>query len=111
MKKIIIVSTFFLFIFCSNPKKQINSKIEIYDEVITSIIDGTSKIEILGDSIGLPEGPIWDEKSNSLLFVDIIANKVLSWNQEQGVIDYIFPSGNTGYAPNSKGALLSLIHI
>ena len=106
MKKAALFSIFVLFIFCSNPKKQTNPKIEVYDQVITSIIDNTSEIEILGDSISLPEGPVWDEKSNSLLFVDIIANKVLKWNQDEGVTDYIIPSGNTGYAPNTNGALL-----
>ena len=48
----------------------------------------------------MPEGPLWDEKSNSLLFVDVINNNVLKWNESEGVSNYIMPSGNTGYAPN-----------
>ena len=83
-----------------------NKTFLIYDESILSIIDINSKIEIIADSISLPEGPLWDKKSNSLLFTDIINNKVLKWNESEGVSDYIIPSGNTGYAPNSGEALL-----
>ena len=106
---------FLALIFCSvlianhSCKKLSNYEsvdIRVYDESILSIIDLSSKIEVLADSISLPEGPLWDEKSNSLLFTDIINNKVLKWNEKEGVSDYIYPSGNTGYAPNSGEALV-----
>ena len=89
---------------CSDPIP--NSKIEIYDKSIESIIDIYSQIEIIADSIGLPEGPVWDSKSNSLLFTDVMANKIYSWNVIDGVSDFIVPSGNTGYAPNIDFGLL-----
>ena len=89
---------------CSDPIP--NSKIEIYDKSIESIIDIYSQIEIIADSIGLPEGPVWDSKSNSLLFTDVMANKIYSWNVIDGVSDFISPSGNTGYAPNIDFGLL-----
>jgi len=89
---------------CSDPIP--NSKIEIYDKSIESIIDVYSQIEIIADSIGLPEGPVWDSKSNSLLFTDVMANKIYSWNVIDGVSDFISPSGNTGYAPNIDFGLL-----
>ena len=38
--------------------------------------------------------------------VDIINNKVLKWNEQNGVVDYIMPSGNTGYAPNLGEGIL-----
>ena len=89
---------------CSDPIP--NSKIEIYDKSIESIIDIYSQIEIIADSIGLPEGPVWDSKSNSLLFTDVMANKIYSWNVIDGVSDFIVSSGNTGYAPNLDFGLL-----
>ena len=69
MKKTLLLILITL-ISCSDPVP--NSKIEIYDSSIESIIDIYSQIEIIADSIALPEGPVWDSKSNSLLFVDII---------------------------------------
>lgn len=89
---------------CENQSK--SKSFQIYDESVLSIIDVNSKIEVLADSISLPEGPLWDEKSNSLLFTDIINNKVLKWNESEGLSDYIMPSGNTGYTPNSGEALV-----
>jgi gluconolactonase len=106
MKKIILFGISLIFIGCNSSKKNSNPKIKIYDESVLSIIDQDSNIEQLADSISLPEGPVWDKSSNSLLFVDVINNKVLKWNEDQGVTDFISPSGNTGYAPNIGKGLL-----
>ena len=106
MKKILLLPLSLLFVFCSQPKKRMNPKIEIFDQSIESIIDLYSEIEILADSITLPEGPVWDEDSQSLLFVDIINNKILKWNQTTGTTNFISPGGNTGYAPNLGEGLL-----
>ena len=109
MKKVFFLFLAIVFISIHSCKKLLSEEstdLRIYDESILSIIDINSKIELLADSISLPEGPLWDEKSNSLLFTDIINNKVLKWNEKDGVSDYIYPSGNTGYAPNSGEALV-----
>ena len=106
MKKIILLSTVLIFNFCSDQKKVKNSKIEIYDQSIESIIDIYNEFEILADSITLPEGPAWDETTKSLLFVDVINDKILKWNEAEGVSEYISPAGNTGYAPNLGQGLL-----
>ena len=106
MKKIFLIVTIIANHSCKNLSNYGGEDIRVYDESILSIIDLSSKIEVLADSIALPEGPLWDEKSNSLLFTDIINNKVLKWNEKEGVSDYIHPSGNTGYAPNSGEALV-----
>mgnify|MGYP001460169281 FL=1 len=106
MKKLLLIVTIIANHSCKNLSSYESADIRVYDESILSIIDLSSKIEVLADSISLPEGPLWDEKSNSLLFTDIINNKVLKWNEKEGVSDYIYPSGNTGYAPNSGEALV-----
>lgn len=99
--------TFLLFLFsCSTTEKIANPNIKIYDDSILDIIDMYSEIEQLADSISLPEGPVWDKASNSLLFVDVMNNKLFKWNEEEGTKEYISPSGNTGYAPNVNLGLL-----
>mgnify|MGYP001161146457 CR=1 FL=1 len=82
------------------------NKIQIYDSSITEIIDVNAEIEELADSIMIPEGPVWDDSSKSLLFVDVMNNKLFKWNEENGASEYISPSGNTGYAPNLGQGLL-----
>ncbi len=98
---------FLLFLFsCSTTEKTANPNIEIYDESVLDIIDTFAEIEQLADSISLPEGPVWDESSRSLLFVDVMNNKIYKWNEDDGTSEYISPSGNTGYAPNVNLGLL-----
>ena len=92
--------------FISNEEPVPNPKIEIYNSSIESIIDVSSEIEVLADSISLPEGPVWDSNSKSLLFVDVMGNKLYKWNETDGPSEYISPSGNTGYAPNVDFGLL-----
>ena len=94
----LILAASILFLGCSETKQ--NEKIKIYDSTITSIIDVNAEIEELVDSLLIPEGPVWDESSKSLLFVDVLSNKLYKWNEENGASEYISPSGNTGYAPN-----------
>jgi len=94
----LILAASILFLGCSETKQ--NEKIKIYDNSITSIIDVNAEIEELVDSLLIPEGPVWDESSKSLLFVDVLSNKLYKWNEENGASEYISPSGNTGYAPN-----------
>ena len=89
----------------SNEEAEQN-KIQIYDSSITEIIDVNAEIEELADSIMIPEGPVWDDSSKSLLFVDVMNNKLFKWNEENGASEYISPSGNTGYAPNLGQGLL-----
>ncbi|MBF11794.1 MAG: gluconolactonase [Flavobacteriaceae bacterium] len=106
MKYILLTFLSCIIICCNNHQISPNPKIHIYDQSIETIINVSSEIEVLADSIALPEGPVWDDHSKSLLFVDIINNKVLKWNEQNGVVDYIMPSGNTGYAPNLGEGIL-----
>ena len=106
MKKTFLLLNAFLFVFCNNQKKEINPEIEIFDKSIESIIDVYSEFEIIADSISLPEGPVWNKNSNSLFFVDVINNKILKWNEEEGVVDFKKQAGNTGYSPNLGKGLL-----
>ena len=85
MKKTFLLLNVFLFVFCNNQKKEINHEIEIFDKSIESVIDVYSEFEIIADSISLPEGPVWNKNSNSLFFVDVINDKILKWNEEEGV--------------------------
>ncbi|MAJ31805.1 MAG: gluconolactonase [Flavobacteriaceae bacterium] len=106
MKKYIILITVFLLCSCQQKAKEQNVKIRIIEEGITSIIDPYAEIEILADSIALPEGPVWDTNTNTLFFSDVINNSVHSWNKNEGVKTHISPSGNTGYADNLGEGIL-----
>lgn len=104
MKKILLVFVLFLSIGCT--QKKTNPLIEVYNDEINSVIDIYAELEILADSLLLPEGPVWNKKSDELLFVDNLQNKVLSWSPIEGIQDYILDAGNTGYALNLGSGLL-----
>ena len=78
----------------------INSDITVFDKSVLSIINKNAKIEILADSFIVAEGPLWDTSQNRLIFTDVRQNKIFTWDENNGVREYISPSGSTGYAPS-----------
>lgn len=98
-KTILSVLGFIIFI---NAYTQVNNDVTIYKNSALSLVDQNSKIEVLGDSFIVAEGPLWDSKNNRLLFTDVRQNKLFSWDENSGISEYIVPSGSTGYAPSFK---------
>ena len=98
MKNFII--TFFLFPVILLSQEVTNNDITVFDDSVLSIISKNVKIEILADSFVIAEGPLWDSKKNRLIFTDVWQNKIFTWDENNGVNDYISPSGSTGYAPS-----------
>jgi gluconolactonase len=69
-------------------------------------------LEVLADGFQWTEGPVWvNQDGGFLLFSDIPTNRVVKWQQNQGVSDYLKPSGYDGdrtdlREPGSNGLLL-----
>jgi gluconolactonase len=74
--------------------------IEKYDEALNSIIDTSTKVEIIAEGFEWSEGPLWIEKHNMLLFSDVPMNTVYKWTEEKGAEVYLKPSGYTGTTPS-----------
>ena len=106
MKKIFITIIIFQLISCASPVKN-NESIIIFDDSVLNIIDRTAEIEYIVDSVNVAEGPLWDNKSSSLLFTQVPMNKIYKWNETEGYQTYISPSGFTNYAPVIEGIGLS----
>ena len=90
------------FIIFINSYGQVNNDVTIYKNSALSLVGQDSKIEILGDSFVVSEGPLWDAENNQLIFSDVRQNKLFSWDENNGINEYIVPSGSTGYAPSFK---------
>ena len=85
--------------------------IEVLDEELNQLLDPTSKLEILSEGHSWTEGPLWLEDLKMLLFTDIPKNTVYSWTKDEGVKEYLKPSGFTGEhfegsEPGANGLLL-----
>ena len=82
------------------PYKDTGS-IEILDSSLLPILKASDKIEILAEGFAWSEGPLWIADSGFLLFSDIPPNKVMRWDEKNGVTTYLYPSGYTGTIPRA----------
>ena len=98
MKK--LITTLFLIPAILLSQKITKNDITVFDESVLSIINKNAKIEILADTFIVAEGPLWDMSQNRLIFTDVRQNKIFTWDENDGVREYISPSGSTGYAPS-----------
>jgi gluconolactonase len=73
--------------------------LESLDPRFDALIAPDTKIEKIADDLLWSEGPIWEPRSSSLLFSDIPRNRVMRWNEKQGVSVFLERSGYTGAAP------------
>ncbi len=98
MKKLKLIFILIPYILLS--QEVTNSDITVFDESVLPIINKNAKIEILADTFIVAEGPLWDISQNRLIFTDVRQNKIFTWDENDGVREYISPSGSTGYAPS-----------
>ncbi len=85
--------------------------IEVLDQELKKVLNPENKMEILSRNHDWTEGPLWLEDQKMLLFSDIPRNTVYSWTEENGVKEYLKPSGFTGEQfegsePGANGLLL-----
>ena len=94
-----------------NPVFKPAGYIEIIDPSILSIIDSNARPEIIAEGFAWSEGPLWIAKGGYLLFSDIPPNKIMRWDEKNGISTYLYPSGYTGSVarggePGSNGLIL-----
>ncbi len=82
-----------------NLSYKATGSIEILDPSVLSILDSSAKPEILAEGFAWSEGPLWIEKGGYLLFSDIPPNKIMRWDEKNGLSTYLHPSGYTGTVP------------
>lgn len=75
---------------------QVSNDIQRISPEIDSIIDVTATLEVLVDNLHIADGPLWVNSRNALLISEVGRNKLILWSEEEGVRDYLFPSGNDG---------------
>ncbi len=71
-------------------------RIEVMDSRLAEVLDTSARLEILAEGFVWSEGPVWVAGHEMLLFSDIPPNTVYSWNEENGIRQFLKPSGYTG---------------
>ena len=83
----------------ANAAESPYARLESLDKHFDALIAPDTKIEKIADDLLWSEGPLWDAKTQSLLFSDIPRNVVMLWNADKGVSRFLERSGYTGAAP------------
>ncbi len=113
MKSFVAVLLFIFFAGCKSG--QLGNKVgelEIADASLNSLINPDAKAEIIAEGFSWSEGPLWIERTQTLLFSDVPENKIYKWTAAKGKELYLKPSGYTGEksrggSKGSNGLLLN----
>lgn len=110
MSKPLLLSTAFLGLAissCGQPTDSIPSpsasdaigQIERFDPRLDELVPPGAVIEKLAEGFDWSEGPVWDPAKEALLFSDVPRNVVYSWSENEGIREFLKPSGYTGSEP------------
>ena len=66
----------------------------VYDKSFYDYFDDDSQFEVLASKLGWAEGPVWVDSLDSLLFSDVAKDRVYRWNENDGLDEYLSPSGH-----------------
>ena len=80
------------------------ARVKRLDSRLDALIPNDAEIDVLfdADAVAGPhwlEGPAWDRKTEALLFSDTKGNAIYRWHAEDGVKEFLRPSGFTGPEP------------
>ena len=78
-------------------------QIERLDSRLDALIAPSTAVEKIADGLVWAEGPLWDPRTQSLLFSDVPRNAIFRWHPDEGVTLAIARSGYTGPDPPPRG--------
>jgi len=99
---------------CANSTKATNPTGEIYDifdDAFLQLVDLSETFQVLGEGYGWSEGPAWDKDRQQLYFTDVPGNVAYKWTAEDGVKEFLNPSGSNATVgfrePGANGLLFT----
>ena len=98
----------------ANAAESAYGRLESLDKRFDALIAPQTKIQKIADDLKWSEGPLWDARTQTLLFSDIPQNVIMKWHPEKGVSRFLERSGYTGaelftgYEPGSNGLTFDL---
>ncbi len=77
----------------------ITPAIEIFDARLHDFIPPQPRLEVLAADLQWAEGPVWVKALDSLLFSDVAADRIYRWNERDGLVVHLEPSGHDDGEP------------
>jgi len=71
----------------------------VNDPRFRQLVPDGARLEKLADGFAWVEGPVWNRKTQAILFSDIPNNVVQQWKEGAGLSEFLRPSGYTGAPP------------
>ena len=108
--------------FTGMAQKQTTGELVALDDAFYNYVDKNATIEVLADGFIWSEGPVWVKEGDILLFSDVPQNTIFKWKENEGISEFLKPSGYTGILPysnepgsngliiNNKGELVACEH-
>lgn len=88
-----------------------SNQFEIFDERFHSILLPDSKLEKLADGAVWSEGPVYLEQDQSVIWSDIPGNRLLRWNETDGLSEFLKPSHfQNGHTLDLQGRIIACSH-
>lgn len=79
-------------------------------EALQQLIPAQAKLEVLEDNAKWSEGPLVLQ-DNSVIWSDIVNNRVLKWNEKEGTTTWLYPAQfHNGHAMDKQGRILAASH-
>ncbi|MER3317088.1 MAG: SMP-30/gluconolactonase/LRE family protein [Allomuricauda sp.] len=82
-------------------QQKTTGKLVADDDAFYDYVDKEAKIEVLAEGFIWSEGPIWVKDGGFLLFSDVPQNTIFKWKDDEGLSEFLKPSGYTGIPPYS----------
>lgn len=83
-------------------QQKTTGKLVALDDAFYDYMDKNAKIEVLADGFIWSEGPVWVKAGDFLLFSDAPQNTIFKWQDDEGITEFLTPSGYTGILPYSR---------
>lgn len=77
---------------------------------LADLVDSQSEIHKLAGDMKFTEGPVWEPKSQTLIFSDIPNSKLMAWNSKQGLTIFRESKNANGNILDLQGNLISCQH-
>jgi len=82
-------------------QQKTTGKLVADDDAFYDYVDKDAKIEVLAEGFIWSEGPVWVKDGGFLLFSDVPQNTIFKWKDDEGLSEFLKPSGYTGIPPYS----------
>lgn len=81
------------------------------DPAFDALVPPAATLRLLGDGYSWAEGPTWDACRQTLVFSDVVQNRIIGWTADAGPRDLLRPSHHqNGHCTDAAGRLIACSH-